>query len=117
MNHLFIDCLFSKKIWDRLNGLFKIKRKWEGKDLADCFYKWTKDKTVTPSLATITIWYIWIERNRTIFENLQSSIHSIFIKVLGLFKQHSSSIPVVPLRDCNLNYLEGFSIAFFDGDS
>jgi len=36
---------------------------------------------------------------------------------MGLFKQNSSSTPVVPLRNCNLLYLEGFSIAFFDGAS
>jgi len=61
INHLFIDCCFSKMIWDRLKVFFKFKKNWEGKDLSNCFYKWTKEKMVAPSLTTITIWYIWIK--------------------------------------------------------
>jgi hypothetical protein len=109
--------MFFKKIWDRLKSIYNSKRNWEGKNLSNCFNKWTKDKSVDPSLAAITIWFIWNKRNLVIFENLQPSIHTGYIKVLGLYKKHSTSFPAAPLRDCNLLYLDGYSLAFFDASS
>jgi hypothetical protein len=41
----------------------------------------------------------------------------VIIKVMGLFKQQSSSNLVAPVRDCNILYLDGYSLAFFDGAS
>jgi ribonuclease HI len=81
------------------------------------FNKWTKDKSVAPSLATITIWYIWIERNRAIFENLQPSIKLFSLKCWAFLSNILLLFQTAPLRDCNLLYLDGFSLAFFDGAS
>jgi len=112
INHLFIDCVFTKKIWERLKFTLKIKRKWEGKDMSDCFFHWIKDKSVSPSLVGITCWFIWLERNKATFENLFPSVHSIMFKVLGLYKLHSSTQAHVPIKDCMISYLDGSSIAF-----
>jgi len=114
-NHLFIDCLFTKRTWKIIFFTFKIKGKWVGKDLAYCFYQCVKDKYVSPSLAAITCWFIWLERNIATFENLQPSIHSVIIKVRGLYKPQLQSQVHFPIKECLIQYSDGSLIAFFDG--
>jgi hypothetical protein len=73
INHLFLQCTFTKLVWERIKTIQKIKRNWEGITLSDCFNLWTKDKSISPTLATLTCWFIWIERNKAIFDNSSPS--------------------------------------------
>jgi hypothetical protein len=80
INHLFIDCLFTKKVWNRIKTIQNHKRIWEGKTLSECFYIWIKDKSVSPTLATIICWCIWTERNMAIFESAVPSINRCLLR-------------------------------------
>jgi len=113
INHLFIDCLFTKKVWNRIKTIQNHKRMREGKTLSECFYFWIKDKSVSPTLATIICLCIWTKRNMEIFESTVPSNQSVFIKVLALYKQQHSSQFCIPIRECMVTHFEDFSIAFF----
>jgi ribonuclease HI len=73
------------------------------------------DKSVSPTLTAITCWYLWLERNKSIFENVVPSAHLVIYKILGLYRLHTSSSPHVPIKECLIQYVEGSSIVFFNG--
>jgi hypothetical protein len=90
-NHLFIHCAFTKSVWDRLALLLNFKMCWKGNNLNDCMNSWVSDKSVPTLVAVHTCWFIWIERNLSIFEEKIPSLHSVIPKILGL---HNNGLKV-----------------------
>jgi hypothetical protein len=115
LEHLFIDCSFTKHIWAVLKYLLNLKRTWTGQDIVDCYRQWINDKSVLPELAALTCWGLWLERNKCIFENVAPSVHSVLFKILGLYRPNNPSLPQSLTKECFIQYEEGSSIAFFDG--
>jgi ribonuclease HI len=115
INHLFIHCSFTKSVWERIKTGQKLKKVWEGNTLSDCFKNWTEDKSVPSIIAAHICWYIWLERNSTIFEKTSPSIHSVVSKTLGSQKRHLTSQKLIPLRACMISQHLNTTIACFDG--
>jgi ribonuclease HI len=115
INHLFIQCTFTKLVWERIKTIQKYKKNWEGDTLSDCFNSWTEDKSVSSILAALTCWYIWIERNKAIFENTSPSVLSVVIKTLRSLKRHPTTQKHIPLRACLITQLVDTTTACFDG--
>jgi hypothetical protein len=88
ITHLFIHLSFTKSVWERLVFGQKYKKCWEGNTLSDCFKNWVEDKSVPSMIVAHICWYIWLERNTTIFEETTPSIHSVIYKALGSQKRH-----------------------------
>jgi hypothetical protein len=44
---------------------------------------WEKEETMYPHLPSLVSWHIWLERNKTIFEQSNPSINTIYYKILG----------------------------------
>ena len=83
-------------------------------DIADAFYQWIADKSVSFEIAVLTCWCLWIERNRGIFENKRPSVFLVMHKVMGLFRHKSNIVPNLAVKECFILH-EGTTIAFFDG--
>jgi len=85
-NHLFIHCAFAKTVWEILAMIMKYKNCWKGNNLIECLNCWVDDKSVPTLVASHTCWFIWLERNTTIFEEKYPSIHRMISKTLGFHK-------------------------------
>jgi hypothetical protein len=85
-NHLFIHCAFSKTVWERLATILKYKNCWKGNNLNECLNCWVDDKSIPTLVAAHICWFIWLERNATIFEEKKPSIHAMISKTLGFHK-------------------------------
>jgi len=67
VNHLFINCTFTKQVWFRIRSGLNILKDWEGNTITGCYAKWLKeypDHTTFPALIS---WNVWLERNKVIF--------------------------------------------------
>jgi hypothetical protein len=113
--HLFNFCPFAISVWNLISKELNLKRIWSGDTLADCLKIWYLDKMVPSHIATYIIWYIWKERNKTLFEDSSPSIHAVLYKILAL---HSGSIAHPkdrPPRDILISYRKDSALAWFDG--
>jgi hypothetical protein len=79
------------------------------------FSTWSKDKSAPIGLAALTCWHIWIERNKTIFEERSPSHLAVVHRISGSFSWRPPSLKSVPNRVCTITHKDGFSIASFDG--
>jgi ribonuclease HI len=66
-------------------------------------------------LAALTCWYIWLERNKAIFEERSPSVSAVVYKILGSHTWLLQSLKPTPIRVCTITYQEGYSITCFDG--
>jgi hypothetical protein len=60
-------------------------------------------------------WFIWLERNKAIFEETTPSIHSVIYKTLGFQKRFLASHKCGPPRDILIPQHMNTTIAWFDG--
>jgi ribonuclease HI len=77
---------------------------------------WSSHDTIYPHLPLIVCWFVWISRNKTIFENFPISIKSTCFLILGelnpvRLKKLSAPRSIQPLSSMDGN------IAWFDGAS
>jgi hypothetical protein len=86
--HLFIDCAFTKKVWERGKRELSFTSIWEGSTLVDCYDSWHLQNTIYTTLPSIISWYVWLERNKVIFENRSPTVHIVIIRVLGGVGSH-----------------------------
>jgi ribonuclease HI len=117
INHLFISCYFTLSIWKRLKNILHLKDTWKGASIMDCYHHWKRYKSNIPFLLTLSCWFLWLERNATIFENTPPSHSWVFIKIMGAL-QWKSGIQKFP-HTCSreFTYCDGFTVTCFDGAS
>jgi hypothetical protein len=115
INHIFIICPFAKAVWNALTQDLNLKRSWMGVTLVECMKNWTKDKSVPSYLAAYAMWYIWQERNKTLFEDIKPSVKTVLYKILAhpLCKTTNpkDKLPKDIMIDVDLNT----TLAWFDG--
>jgi ribonuclease HI len=70
-------------VWNALTHDLNLKRSWMGVTLVECMKNWTKDKSVPSYLAVYAMWYIWQERNKTLFEDIKPSVKTVLYKILA----------------------------------
>jgi ribonuclease HI len=58
---------------------------WDGTELQDCFDSWAHKEHKLIHLPSLICWTIWLERNKTIFENGSPSTSVAAYKALGIF--------------------------------
>jgi hypothetical protein len=117
--HLFINCSFTVAVWDRVNMILKHKSKqlWIGNTVAECFKSVYEDKYSSPSLAAHLCWYIWIERNKAIFENHKPTIQAVLSKALAIHNCISGTVKDKPPKTVHVPFQTGDVFAWFDGAS
>jgi len=97
INHLFIHCSFTKSVWERLATIHSFKNCWNGNTLTHCFKSWVEEKFLPTLIVAHICWFIWLERNSTIFEEIKPSIHSVIYKTLGIQKRQLTTQKSAPL--------------------
>ena len=115
INHLFISCYFTLSIWKRLKNILHLKDTWKGASIMDCYHHWTSDKSNIPYLSTLSCWFLWLERNTTIFENTPPSDSRVFIKILSALQWQSGIQKSPHSRQSEFTCRDGFTVACFDG--
>jgi hypothetical protein len=75
--HLFVNCPFTSVVWNKVIYTLKLSRGWNGSSVSDCYDNWIKANPSYPSLPALLSWYIWIERNLTIFDAGSPSIQKV----------------------------------------
>jgi hypothetical protein len=88
--HLFVSCSFCREVWNKIFKDFVIMTAWEGSSLCECFENWHKKEASYLTLPSIICWFVWLERNKFIFEGSKPLTFSVVSKVKAL-------LPSVPL--------------------
>jgi hypothetical protein len=68
INHLFIECIFTKSVWNKCEHLLQFKHQWVGYTLQNCMDLWFSDTQVSNRLPLLLCWFLWKERNLCLFE-------------------------------------------------
>jgi hypothetical protein len=69
VNHLFVHCSFTSRVWVVLNVTHPSSYGWRGSSFLDCMNCWYAQNRSAPTLPVYICWYIWLERNSVIFES------------------------------------------------
>jgi hypothetical protein len=80
---LLVKCIFIQQVWHKIKIALNLKTNWEGNNLITCFDSWIKKERNYNTLPSLACWFIWLERNKKIFDNGTPSIHSVVFKSLG----------------------------------
>jgi hypothetical protein len=118
LNHLMVECLFTKEIWNSIIKELHLKRIWGGGPLCDCYQDWIKEMEYWKELPCYICWEIWKHKNMIIFEEHNLSLARVCNRILQdlgenkkiqIAQHHRITRP--PLLDWNL------AVGFFDGAS
>jgi hypothetical protein len=80
--HLFVNCPFTISVWNRVKLALKFTNGWYGLTVNECFENWEKQNFDYPTLPTFICWFIWLDRNKTIFEAGTPSIQKIIFQAI-----------------------------------
>jgi hypothetical protein len=67
LNHLLVECHFTKDIWISILKELKLKRNWGGGHLSECFQNWIKEMEFWKEVPCYICWEIWKHKNLVIF--------------------------------------------------
>jgi ribonuclease HI len=81
------------------------------------FFFWISQQSAPVSLAIYACWYLWTERNFSIFEERPPSVRRVFHRILAAFSWQPTSIKTFPSSACNLDLTAGHTLVCFDGAS
>jgi ribonuclease HI len=84
--HIFIDCTFTKLVWNKLTLVLNLPNMWTGSTLHDCLENWASTYFTLPHLPDLVCWFIWLTRNRELFENTSVSLNFVCFRILGELK-------------------------------
>ena len=113
LNHLFLTCDFSTRIWYKI--IQKFGRAWviprsalDLLSLGQGLGLNKKGKTFWKVATTITFWAIWLERNNRIFEGIEENFEFIWDRIrlwvgiwLHFYKDFKSIHFAFLIRDWN----------------
>eukprot|EP00253_Pinus_taeda_P007705 PITA_07705 len=118
IQHLFLDCPFTRQVWNEVEKFLNIKLRWEGVDLSTAWEYWWNHFNVRNlrNLPPIICWGIWIAKNCSIFREKSTPAEAIAI-------QSSTILASIPEPDGpsktdhqkELHIRDGIPWAFFDG--
>jgi hypothetical protein len=118
VNHLFVDCRFTKNIWFIIQKELKLESGWEGEQIVDCFENWLKKRENWKELPGYLCWEVWKHRNLVIFEGRplnRDKVCNSILQDLGETKVSNFTkvdrIDMPPILDWDL------AVGFFDGAS
>jgi hypothetical protein len=118
LNHLFVECNFTKDIWYSILKELKLNSFWEGGQIIECFQIWIRKMDFWKEIPCYICWEIWKHKNLVIFEEHPPSLVRVCNKILQVLGENKNILSVQhdriarpPLLDWNL------AVGFFDGAS
>eukprot|EP00253_Pinus_taeda_P007952 PITA_07952 len=120
VNHLFLKCPESLKVWCEIGNILNIKLVWEGFNIQEVWQKWWNEHATgnLRNLPLIISWGIWIARNKSLFQDKEIPVAITATQGAAIYSslpvpKDSSPQRIVP----ELQIAEGIPWAFFDGAS
>eukprot|EP00253_Pinus_taeda_P036521 PITA_36521 len=118
INHLFLQCLETAKIWREVEKLLNKTFQWGNGNLEEAWSNWWQHypNGNLRNLPPIICWGVWLARNRAIFQDQGTQPSFIAIQVVSIF----SSIPEPEekrpqIQNKRVQIKDGIPWAFFDG--
>jgi ribonuclease HI len=84
--HLFVHCTFTLQLWQILTAAYSVSSPWGGSSITNCFDTWLKKEKVFNILPSLACWFIWLERNKCIFESRIPSTQGVALKIRGILE-------------------------------
>eukprot|EP01018_Ginkgo_biloba_P039380 Gb_12932 [translate_table: standard] len=87
-NHIIMECNFSQQVWKEIAVLTGLKHAWSGSTVEEglrgwCSLSWVKEFLALP---VIIAWGIWLARNASIFEEIETHPLQCASQGLGILK-------------------------------
>lgn len=120
INHLFLKCTETIKIWGEATNLLNKKLEWEGDNLQEVWKKWWQlyPNGNMRNLPLIISWGVWIARNRSIFQDKETPVTIRAIQSISIYTSIPEPEEIQPQRrDTEVHITEGIPWAYFDGAS
>jgi hypothetical protein len=76
---------------------------------------WVRNKQFPKRLSILTYWFIWKERNKTLFDDLCPIKWDVVYKILYTLNIYSPVRIAKGLRQSSILKMNGYAIAFFNG--
>jgi hypothetical protein len=94
LNHLFVDCNFTKDIWHSILKEQNLNIIWEGGQLIDCFQIWISKTKFWKELPCYICWEIWKHKNLVIFEDHPTSQIKVCNRILQDLGENKNTFSV-----------------------
>jgi ribonuclease HI len=113
--HLFIDCSFSRSVWNLISPALTPSSTWTGTSPSICFQNWSRVSTNQVKIPILLCWLLWKNRNTALFEDKPPSVHRVACSILAEItvdrNQPPISTPCRPIFTIPLDRV----VAWFDG--
>jgi len=114
VKHLFVNCPFTISVWERIKLALTLSIGWNGSLVFECFENWNVRNILCPTLPAYICWFIWLERNKTIFESGTPSIQKMVYQSLGAVGRSKKKEKVQFSRTSSFVIPEQKIIGWFD---
>jgi ribonuclease HI len=107
--------LIYQIVWEKSAILLNCNLQWDDLSLMECMDAWVLNKQFPKRLLILTCWFIWKERNNTLFDDLRPNDWVVVYKILDTLNIYSPVSNAKGLRLSSIIRMNGYAIAFFDG--
>ena len=118
--HIAVECPFTQSVWSIIEEHLSIINLWNGDSLSECFKNWCLLSAVNSikTLPIIVLWFIWKARNRSCFEDCDSSPALVSSYSLGMLKNIPRNLSVISIRSIVVEDIDhSFAWGYFDGSA
>jgi len=98
---------FTRQVWDRIKIEQKINSVWEGNSLTTCYEYWAKIVRNFLTVPSLVCWFVWLERNKIVFENGNPFVGMVICKALRIVATSTTTIKVVIPKKFKIHLLGG----------
>lgn len=119
-DHIFLFCPTIQTIWRNICQQLGITGDWSGADLQEAWCSWARSHPESKilNLPPVAIWYVWLARNRAIFEDKPFLGSHIEIAVIAAYQELPEPTPTRTRVIQPMPEIDGtIPWAFFDGAS
>lgn len=92
-DHLFINCLYTRKLWLDTKKTFSKSEQTPG-DIKTIIFQWHKEKfqckvvcRAWNLIASFVLWMAWKERNRRIFQDKTKNVKKVWERAINLMRE------------------------------
>jgi exonuclease III len=92
--HLFIDCSFSRSVWNLISPALTPTSTWTGTSVSNCFQNWSRASPNQVKIPILLCWLIWKNRNAALFEDKPPSVHRVACSIFAEISVDRNQIPI-----------------------
>eukprot|EP00253_Pinus_taeda_P023807 PITA_23807 len=120
INHLFLNCQETKKIWGEAGKLLNKSFDWAGGNMTEAWSNWWQQHPEgnMRNLPLIISWGVWIAKNKSIFQDMEiprTVSATLSVSIFSSIPEPEANSPPRQIKEIQIK--EGIPWAFFDGPS